>query len=111
MKKYEFWFRLAKTCVINIIGGVILLQVGKYMYTHDLTILGNIALCILTAIGIYFIKKNYTEPTIEELAEVAIGGFIYALKRKTNEIEKNESAEQVLNDTPVGEVIKKYIKD
>lgn len=112
--KNEFWFRLAKTVAINIIGVVILFKTIAYATLHEyneLSLLGWMALFILAAIGLNFVRKDYAKPTNEELAEVAIGGFIYALKRKTNEIEKNESAEQILNDTSVGEVIKKYMNE
>lgn len=112
--KNEFWFRLAKTVVINIIGVVILFKTISYAALHEyneLSLLGWMALFILAAIGLHFVRKDYAKPTNEELAEIAIGGFIYALKRKVNVTEKNESDEQVLNDTPVGEVIKKFMNE
>lgn len=112
--KNNFWFRLAKSVVINIIGVVILFKTIAYAAIHEyneLSLLGWMAFIILAAIGLNFVRKDYTTPTDEDIAELAISGFIYALKRKHNDIEENEYGEQLLNETPVGEVIKKYMNN
>ena len=81
-----------------------------YVYEHnDISFLIGAALCILVAIGIYFIKKDFIEPTVEESSRSTINLFLYAFLRKKGEIEKDDINEHALNNTIFGKVVKEFI--
>ena len=105
-----FLIDIIKTFIFNIIGVCILYKSSCYVYEHnDISFLIGAALCILVAIGIYFIKKDFTEQTVEETSRSAINLFLYALLRKKGRIEKDDINELVLNKTTFGEVVKEFI--
>ena len=106
----NFLIDIIKTFIFNIIGLIILYKSSCYVYEHnDISFLIGVALCILVAIGIYFIKKDFTEPTVEETSRSTINLFLYAFLRKKGEIEKDDINELALNKTTFGEVVKEFI--
>ena len=106
----NFLIDIIKTLIVNIIGVCILYKSSCYVYEHnDISFLIGTALCILVAIGIYFIKKDFIEPTVEEASRSAIHLFLYAYLRKKGEIEKDDINELALNKSTYGDVVKEYI--
>ena len=106
----NFLIDIIKTLFFNIIGVCILYKSSCYVYEHnDISFLIGAALCILVAIGIYFIKKDFIEPTVEETSRSAIHLFLYAYLRKKGEIEKDDINELALNKTTFGEIVKEFI--
>ena len=105
-----FLIDIIKTLIVNIIGVFILYKSSCYVYEHnDISFLIGAALCILVAIGIYFIKKDFIEPTVEEASRSAIHLFLYAYLRKIGKIEKDDINELALNKTTYGEIVKEFI--
>ena len=99
-----------KTLIFNIIGILILYKSSCYVYEHnDISILIYVALFILASIGIYFIKKDFTTPTVEDTSRFAIFLFLYAANRKLHKIEKDDIDELALNNSKVGEVVKELV--
>lgn len=108
----NFLIDIIKTLFFNIIGILILLKSGWHIFEHDdISFLVGVSLVILIAIGIYFIKVNFLKPTVEELSKFSIILLLYALKRKSGEIEIDDSYERSLNDSTIGEVVKEIIDD
>lgn len=108
----NFLIDIIKTLFFNIIGILILYKSSCYVYEHDdISFFVGVSLCILVAISIYFIRKNYLSPTLEELSKFSIILFLYALKRKSGEIEIDDSYESSLNDSNIGEVVKELVDD
>lgn len=108
----EFFIKFIKTLFFNIIGIFILYKSNCYVYDHsDISFLIVLALIILTFIGIYFIRVNFLKSTDKEIAECSISLFLYVLQRKQGTIEEIERAEYLLNEHPIGEVVKEYIND
>ena len=106
----NFLIDIIKTLIVNIIGFYILYKSSCYVYEHnDISFLVGAALCILVAIGIYFIKKDFIEPTVEETSRSTINLFLYAFLRKKGKIEKDDINELALNKTTFGEVVKEFI--
>ena len=106
----NFLIDIIKTFIFNFIGLIILYKSICYVYEHnDISFLICAALCILFAIGIYFIKKDFIEPTVEETSRSTINLFLYAFLRKKGEIEKDDINELALNKTTFGEVVKEFI--
>ena len=106
----SFLIDIIKTLFFNIIGILILYKSSCYVYEHnDISFLLGAALCILVAIGIYFIKKDFTEPTVEDSSRSVINLFLYAYLRKIGKIEKDDINELALNKTTYGEVVKEFI--
>ena len=106
----SFLIDIIKTLIVNIIGVCILYKSSCYVYEHnDISFLIGAALCILVAIGIYFIKKDFIEPTVEESSRSTINLFLYAFLRKKGEIEKDDINEHALNNTIFGKVVKEFI--
>ena len=106
----NFLIVIIKTLIVNIIGIYILYKSSCYVYEHnDISFLAGAALCILVAIGIYFIKKDFIEPTVEETSRSIINLFLYAFLRKKGKIEKDDINELALNKTIFGEVVKEFI--
>ena len=106
----NFLIDIIKTLIVNIIGIYILYKSSCYVYEHnDISFLVGAALCILVAIGIYFIKKDFIEPTVEETSRSTINLFLYAFLRKKEKIEKDDINELALNKTTFGEVVKEFI--
>ena len=106
----NFLIVIIKTLIVNIIGIYILYKSSCYVYEHnDISFLVGAALCILVAIGIYFIKKDFIEPTVEETSRSTINLFLYAFLRKKEKIEKDDINELALNKTTFGEVVKEFI--
>lgn len=106
----EFFIDFIKTLFFNIIGICILVKSMCYLCEHnDISILIYAALFILASIGIYFIKVDFTKPTVEEICRFAIILFLYAANRKLNEIEKDDINELALNNSTVGEVVKELV--
>ena len=105
-----FLIDIIKTLIVNTIGVCILYKSSCYVYEHnDISFLIGAILCILVAIGIYFIKKNFTAPTAEETSRSAIRLFLYAYLRKRGKIEKEDFYESTLNNSAFGEIIKEFI--
>lgn len=108
----EFFIDFIKTMFFNIIGICILVKSICYLCEHnDISFLIYAALFILASIGIYFIKVDFTKPTVEEICRFAIILFLYAANRKLNEIEKDDINELALNNSTVGEVVKELVDD
>ena len=106
----NFLIDIIKTLFFNIIGILILYKSSCYVYEHnDISFLICAALCILVAIGIYFIKKDFTEPTLEDASRSVINLFLYAYLRKRGKIEKDDINELALNKTTYGEIVKEFI--
>ena len=106
----SFLIDIIKTLIVNIIGVCILYKSSCYVYEHnDISFLIGVALCILVAIGIYFIKKDFIEPTVEEVSISAINLFFYAFLRKKGEIEKDDINEHALNNSTYGKIVKEFI--
>ena len=106
----NFLIDIIKTFIFNIIGLIILCKSICYVYEHnDISFLICAALCILFAIGIYFIKKDFIEPTVEEASRSAIHLFLYAFLRKKGEIEKDDINEHALNNSTYGKIVKEFI--
>ena len=99
-----------KTLFFNAIGICILYKSSCYIYEHnDVSFLIYTALLILFAIGIYFIRKDFTEPTVEETSRMTINLFLYAYLRKRGITEKDDISEIVLNKTTCGEIVKEFM--
>ena len=108
----ELFIESIKTLFFNVIGICILVKSICYLCEHnDISFLIYAALFILASIGIYFIRVDYLKNTDKEIADAAISLFLYALQRKQGTIEENEHAENLLKDHPIGEVVKKFIKN
>lgn len=108
----EFFIESIKTLFFNIIGICILVKSISYICEHnDISFLIYAALFILSFIGIYFIRVDFTKPTVEEICRFAIILFLYAANRKLNEIEKDDINELALNNSTVGEVVKELVDD
>lgn len=106
----NFLIDIIKTLFFNIIGIGILYKSSCYVYEHnDISFFAGVSLCILVAISICFIRKNFLSPTLEELSKFSIILFLYALKRKSGEIEIDDSYESTLNDSNIGEAVKEII--
>lgn len=102
--------KIIKTFIFNIIGICILVKSICYLCEHnDVSFLIWIALVILAFIGIYFIKKDFTVPTVEDMSRFAIFLFLYAANRKLHKIEKDDIDELALNNSIVGEVVKELV--
>lgn len=108
----ELFIESIKTLFFNIIGIFILFKSSCYVCEHnDISFLIGLALIILIFIGIYFIRVDFTKPTIEEICRFAIILFLYAANRKLYEIEKDDINELALNNSTVGEVVKELVDD
>lgn len=106
----EYIINIIKTLFFNIIGIFILFKSSCYLCEHnDISLLIYAALFILASIGIYFIKVDFTKPTVEEMCRFVIMLFLYAANRKLNEIEKDDINELALNNSTVGEVVKELV--
>lgn len=104
--------KIIKTLIFNIIGICILIKSISYICEHnDVSLLIYGALFILASIGIYFIKVDFTKPSVEETSRFAIFLFLYAANRKLHKIEKDDIDELALNNSTVGEVVKKLVDD
>lgn len=104
--------KIIKTLIFNIIGICILVKSIYYLREHnDASFLIWIALVILAFIGIYFIKKDFTVPTVEDTSRFAIFLFLYAANRKLHKIEKDDIDELALNNSIIGEVVKELVDD
>lgn len=108
----ELFIESIKTLFFNIIGICILVKSICYLCEHnDISFLIYAALFILASISIYFIRVDFLKPTVEEISRSAIILFLYAANRKLNEIEKDDINELALNNSTVGEVVKKLVDD
>lgn len=108
----ELFIESIKTLFFNIIGIIILFKSSCYVCEHnDITFFIALALVILASIGIYFIRVDFLNPTIEEISRCAIILFLYASNRKLNDIEKDDISELALNNSKVGEVVKELVDD
>ena len=108
----EFIINCIKTLFFNVIGVCILCKSYMYMDNHDdVSFLIEAALVILFGLGIYFIKVDYLKRTDKDIAEAGIALFIYTIKRIHGEIEEYEHAENLLNDSPLGEAVKEFIDE
>ena len=108
----EFIIKCIKTWFFNIIGFIILAKSISYIYENkhdDISFLIYVALFILFFIGICFIRVDYFKRTDKDIAEAGIALFIYTIKRINGEIEEDEHAENLLNDSPLGEAVKEFI--
>lgn len=106
----EYIINIIKIMFFNIIGILILFKSGWYICEHnDISFLVGVSLVILTSIGIYFIKVDFLKRTDKDIAEAGIALFIYTIKRIEGEIEEDENAENLLNDSPLGEAVKEFI--
>lgn len=106
----EFFIKSIKTLFFNVIGFFIMCESYMYMHTHDdVSFLIEAALFILVFISIIFLKVDFLKHTDKEIAECAISLFLYVIQRKQGTIEENESAENLLKDHPIGEVVKEFI--
>ena len=106
----ELFIESIKTLFFNTIGIFILYKSSCYVYEHnDISFLLGVALCILVAISVYFIRVDFLKPTIEEISRCAIILFLYASNRKLNDIEKDDISEIALNNSKVGEVVKELV--
>lgn len=102
--------KIIKTLIFNIIGICIFVKSICYLCEHnDISFLIWIALVILASIGIYFIKVDFTKPTVEDMSRFAIFLFLYAFNRKRHLIEKDDIDELALNNSIVGEVVKELV--
>ena len=102
--------KIIKTFIFNIIGICILVKSICYLCEHNnVSFLIWLALVILASIGIYFIKKDFTVPTVEDTSRFAIFLFLYAFNRKRGIIEKDDIDELSLNNSTVGEVVKELV--
>ena len=108
----ELFIESIKTLFFNIIGICILVKSICYLCEHnDISFLIYAALFILASISIYFIRVDFLKPTVEDISRSAIILFLYAANRKLNEIEKDDINELALNNSTVGEVVKKLVDD
>ena len=108
----EFFIESIKTWFFNIIGICILVKSSCYVCEHnDISLLIYAALFILASIGIYFIKVDFTKPTVEETSRFSIFLYLYAANRKLYNIEKDDINELALNYSTVGEVVKELVDD
>ena len=108
----ELFIESIKTLFFNVIGICILVKSICYLCEHnDISLLIYVALFILASIGIYFIRVDFLKPTVEEISRCAIILFLYASNRKLNDIEKDYIKEIALNNSTVGEVVKKLVDD
>lgn len=108
----EFFIECIKTWFFNIIGICILVKSICYLCEHnDISFLIYAALFILASIGIYFIRVDFLKPTLEETCRFAIILFLYAANRKLHNIAKDDINELALNNSTVGEVVKKLVDD
>ena len=106
----ELFIESIKTLFFNIIGICILVKSICYLCEHnDISFLIYAALFILASIGIYFIRVDFLKPTVEEISRCAIFLYLYAANRKLNKIEKDDINELALNNSTVGEVVKKLV--